>query len=63
MSVKFQENNVNYIYAQIISAVTKGLCVKYVTYQAIDMDGDLIDLVYSRQKKDSGEYKTLLINY
>ena len=43
MNVRFKEPNVNYTYAQIIATITKGSYVEYVTYQAIDMDGDIID--------------------
>ncbi len=41
--VRFKEPNVNYTYAQIIATITKGSYVEYVTYQAIDMDGEVID--------------------
>jgi hypothetical protein len=43
MNVRFKEPNVNYTYAQIIATITKGSYVEYVTYQAIDMDGEVID--------------------
>ena len=43
MSVKFKEHNINYTYAQVIATITKGSYIDYVTYQAIDMDGEVID--------------------
>ena len=43
MSVKFREKEVNYTYAQIIASITKGSYVEYVAYQAIDMEGGIMD--------------------
>ena len=43
MSVKFKEHVENYTYAQIIATITKGSYIEYVAYQAIDMNGEIID--------------------
>ena len=58
MSVKFKEHDVNYTYAQIIATITKGSYVEYVTYQAIDMDGEEIDPSSNPEPLPTGEEKT-----
>lgn len=58
MSVKFKEHDVNYTYAQIIATITKGSYVEYVTYQAIDMDGEEIDPSSNPEPPPTGEDKS-----